>query len=243
MNVGTCQPILEGNYYSCQCPPNYTGYNCEYIINPCERCGNLTGCTVNTPRSRDPNGLYHSNNIDLQVDVQCDCPCGFTGHNCDVAIRPDHCDPDPCLNGGECVPEVNGYRCNCPTNYGGHNCSFEKRCASVPCSLEHTERCVNDFEHDSFVCVCERGWGGELCTSDLDECLESPCNGEPCENLPGSYQCLCSSNKTGQNCENFITDCSQLNCTNDGECVSGAGFVYCNCSSGFTGALCETERE
>ena len=34
----------------------------------------------------------------------------------------DDCDPNPCVNGGSCVDEVNGYRCICRDGYIGDRC-------------------------------------------------------------------------------------------------------------------------
>lgn len=44
----------------------------------------------------------------------------FLGKDCDVDI--DDCASNPCVNGGECVDQVNTYRCICPVGYTGYQC-------------------------------------------------------------------------------------------------------------------------
>ena len=34
----------------------------------------------------------------------------------------DECATSPCLNGGSCTDQVNGYTCNCVDGYDGTNC-------------------------------------------------------------------------------------------------------------------------
>ena len=38
----------------------------------------------------------------------------------------DECDSDPCLNGGTCNDEINGFFCDCPTGYQGITCGESK---------------------------------------------------------------------------------------------------------------------
>eukprot|EP00105_Crassostrea_gigas_P020056 XP_011438739.1 PREDICTED: D-galactoside-specific lectin [Crassostrea gigas] len=40
--------------------------------------------------------------------------------------------------------------------------------------------------------MCAEGWTGSLCTEDIDECSNDPCD-EPsnCVNTPGSFECIC----------------------------------------------------
>ena len=39
----------------------------------------------------------------------------------------DDCDTNPCLNGGTCQDEVNGYTCNCVAGFNGATCNNGKR--------------------------------------------------------------------------------------------------------------------
>ena len=42
----------------------------------------------------------------------------------------DDCDPNPCLNNGECVDGVNSYVCKCPRGFAGPNCEESKELRS-----------------------------------------------------------------------------------------------------------------
>ncbi|TNF33944.1 MAG: hypothetical protein EP329_07735, partial [Deltaproteobacteria bacterium] len=50
----------------------------------------------------------------------CSCASGFDGPHCEIDLDP--CDPDPCLNGGVCSQDVDGYTCACPPGYEGAEC-------------------------------------------------------------------------------------------------------------------------
>ena len=43
--------------------------------------------------------------------------------NCDLA-QVINCTPNPCLNGGTCVPGLMSYTCDCPAGYNGVGCQF-----------------------------------------------------------------------------------------------------------------------
>ena len=44
------------------------------------------------------------------------------------------CASNPCLNGGQCVDEVDSFRCQCASGFNGKRCEVEKNeCSSNPC--------------------------------------------------------------------------------------------------------------
>lgn len=45
---------------------------------------------------------------------------GYTGEECEVEV--DECIPDPCLNNGRCVDQLNGYICICSPGFQGTEC-------------------------------------------------------------------------------------------------------------------------
>ena len=49
----------------------------------------------------------------------------------------DHCEPNPCLNGGKCKQDMTvdeGYTCSCRSGYFGPDCSMKDVCTlEVPC--------------------------------------------------------------------------------------------------------------
>ena len=44
--------------------------------------------------------------------------------HCFFAADINECDSDPCLNGGTCEDQVNGFFCNCTDDYGGSRCNI-----------------------------------------------------------------------------------------------------------------------
>lgn len=47
--------------------------------------------------------------------------CYFlTGRDCHTDI--DDCAGNPCMNGGECVDQVDSFRCICPVGFAGEMC-------------------------------------------------------------------------------------------------------------------------
>lgn len=54
----------------------------------------------------------------------------------------NECESQPCVNGGECIDEVDHYNCSCPSGYEGVNCQTGK---SRP--LENRERRSEEKEN------------------------------------------------------------------------------------------------
>ena len=52
----------------------------------------------------------------------CNCPLGITGIFCETVLN--QCDPNPCENGGTCIPcSYPSYTCQCLPGFTGNNCS------------------------------------------------------------------------------------------------------------------------
>uniref|UniRef100_A0A1I8BSD7 EGF-like domain-containing protein n=1 Tax=Meloidogyne hapla TaxID=6305 RepID=A0A1I8BSD7_MELHA len=102
-------------------------------------------------------------------------------------------------------------------------------------------------------CRCAPGWQGDgrVACMDVDECAsknEKICgpNAE-CQNLPGSYQCVCNpgfvANPNGQGCLD-VDECAESAALNTLEnvcphpntrCLNTIGGFHCECSPGFNG--------
>lgn len=203
-NSGNCTAGRET--YTCSCPTNYTGSDClvEFASSdPCSTnpCQHGSVCVSQLEEGSFANYSY-----------TCECARGFEGEKCELNIN--DCDPNPCLNGGVCQDEIDGYICDCPDQITGRTCAV----------------------------YCPDGRRGEFCELSLQYCSPNPCNnnGTCTENKNAAgYTCSCSPGFTGVTCDAEL-QCDSSLCRNGGTCtsVSSEG-TRCNCKTGFDGEHCE----
>ena len=87
-------------------------------------------------------------------------------------------------------------------------CSLRDGCASNPCHASAT--CYANPSNGSAICACPKGYKGEDCSIDINECFEngSPCeHGGVCVNTEGSFRCDCAVGFSGSRCEININEC------------------------------------
>uniref|UniRef100_A0A183CIP3 EGF-like domain-containing protein n=1 Tax=Globodera pallida TaxID=36090 RepID=A0A183CIP3_GLOPA len=102
-------PVI-GVITTCTCLPNWTGTNCDRLVNKCQHkpCKNGAQCT--------PVGV----NGDF---VRCICPPGFTGRDCGIPFA--NCKNAICPGQNQqCVPLEHGYTCACAPGFDGPNCDL-----------------------------------------------------------------------------------------------------------------------
>lgn len=64
---------------------------------------------------------FHVNFFSLHYNCLCSCITFLTiTFSCFPARQ--YCVPNPCKNGGTCIPQEDGYKCNCLSNYEGNDC-------------------------------------------------------------------------------------------------------------------------
>ena len=147
----------------------------------------------------------------------------------------DICTPNPCLNGGICNDEINGFNCTCVEGFAGETCQFD---ITIECNLViclNGGRCVDNG--NDFICICAPGFTGTVCEVRTSECVDNPClNGGTCREVLNSsnYTCMCLEGYTGHLCETNIDDCIQVDRGN-GTCRDGIKSFSCECLSGYTG--------
>ncbi|CAF1429681.1 unnamed protein product [Adineta steineri] len=232
---GVC---IEGlTSFICSCLPSWTGRLCDTTLD-------LT-CSDNLC---DTGKCFQIN--DPLFPYVCLCEDGEFARSCQktttyLTTTPsiittmnsmsDMCSPlnqDDCLNGGECLPTINGYQCLCMTGFSGNFCEIKtSACASYPCL---NGGICYDLQ-SSYICGCTDGSFRSQClpTTADNSCQDVQCyNGGTCQenstDPSKSSLCLCKNGYTGQFCEIEYFRCrsngrftDQYNCANGKyfECV------------------------
>uniref|UniRef100_A0A668UTF7 Neurocan core protein n=1 Tax=Oreochromis aureus TaxID=47969 RepID=A0A668UTF7_OREAU len=82
-------------------------------------------------------------------------------------VESNPCQTNPCLHGGSCLQEGDGYSCYCPQGFSGESCEIDiDDCQSNPCQNGGT--CIDEI--NSFVCLCLPSYGGATCDKDTEGC-------------------------------------------------------------------------
>lgn len=130
--------------------------------------------------------------LELSGSYECQCHGRFKGLLCEIDTDP--CQSQPCLFGGKCMATGSGdFHCECSEKLSGKRCEYGRYCGANPC--RHGGVCEEGDGKP--LCKC-RGYSGDLCTIEVDECISSPClGGATCVNEVGTYRCVCPANMTG----------------------------------------------
>ena len=218
-------------FYSCTCPLNFGGRNCDTRLNPCDSIPCQAGSTCNY--------------IPETYKFECICQPGKTGKLCQTDIN--ECESSPCLNSGSCLNGLGNYECVCNKFFEGLTCQHEiNMCASHPCQNSGT--C--SFENLVLTCACKPGFYGVHCEFVTDSCNDgfggyvNPCENGACTDMlpPETFICICAEGWTGDYCEVETDECACLPCLNGGQCLDGENIWACYCGgTGFTGMYCETD--
>ncbi|XP_043211560.1 protein shifted-like isoform X3 [Amphibalanus amphitrite] len=148
------------------------------------------------------------------ADGQCQCPLGYMGKYCNMAL----CYPQ-CMNGGTCVKPG---KCECQLGYQGPHCEG---------GICH-ERCLNGgkcIQKDT--CHCKRGYYGPRCQ--YSKCLVPCQNGGRCR---GVNRCRCRSGYSGDHCE--VVARQPCRRCRHGQCVGSR----CECDRGWFGRRCNKRK-
>ena len=124
----------------------------------------------------------------------------------------------------------------CVTGFTGADCLEVDDCVEVNCG---NGRCVDGA--DSSTCTCDQGFTGEMCQTNIDDCVGVNCSGNGrCVDGVDSFTCNCSAGFSGRLCDINIDDCSPNPCGVGGQCEDGIDNFTCSCDPGFTGEVCQT---
>ena len=98
VNGGSCKN-KGGFNYECDCPPGYTGKDCNKEI------------------SKQTLSFYQSVHVSINHIRIISMFCCF--------IIPDECFGNKCRNGGQCIDMLGRYECACLPGYSGEYCETE----------------------------------------------------------------------------------------------------------------------
>lgn len=144
--------------------------------------------------------------------------------------------------GGVYLPFVDNYHAPQKSQFHLHGkphitlgCSSAPVCASGPCLNGAT--CEDLF--NKFSCVCDLGWGGDQCETDVDECESQPCVHGSCKDYLAGFECRCNPGYVGTLCDEDIDECEHHTCEHGATCQDGANGYTCICTEDYRGPLCQ----
>ncbi|CAL1540486.1 unnamed protein product, partial [Lymnaea stagnalis] len=251
---------------------------CQLGIYSCQQtCNNTEGgfrCTCNSGLYLDTDGQSCRATKACISKINCQHECANV-NDTDVCICPkgqklssdslncedvDLCKANVCQEG--CIEIMDNTSIACTCNLGkrlstdktscivceadkyGENCG--KSCS---CEKANTKFC----DKVNGTCICKRGWKGNLCQTDIDECIDdsSSCpEHSHCDNTNGSFKCSCNDGYVPDN--NTIWKCRECSegffgssCLSHCQCgphmtcdnVNGS----CKCLPAWSGDGCETD--
>lgn len=165
----------------------------------------------------------YANIAQVNASFEVRCAENFTGYDCST-LCPDF---QSCAECG--LPDFSGQFCHISSNCSACNGS--------------NVMCVHSA-NGNFLCMCETGFTGEDCETEIDYCIGVTCsdNGH-CQNSMASFSCMCNEGYTGILCEVEVDECESITCSGHGRCVDSLDSFACECDEGFTGMLCESENQ
>lgn len=180
-----------------------------------------------------PTACYQGTYKDQYGNGQCkECPYGsYTSESGSDSVEDCKCYPGFESNGsGECIP--------CPVDY--YSSDYGTPC--LPCRANS-----GTWNNTGMMyCDCKGGYyqneTGDCV--DVNECGEGAIecrNGGTCNNVAGSFECVCLPGWSGDFCERDVNECLYLPCWNNGYCSNTPGSFFCTCPPGWTGTHCELD--
>ncbi|XP_023666191.1 protein kinase C-binding protein NELL2a-like [Paramormyrops kingsleyae] len=168
----------------------------------------------------------------------CVCLAGYVRIDDYSCTEHDECQSGShsCDENALCFNTVGGHSCSCKPGYTGNGTICKALCDG---RCENGGTCVS-----SNTCVCQQGFTGKSCETDIDECSDGfvECDSRAtCVNLPGWYHCECRDgyhdngmfSPNGDSCQD-IDECrtGRNTCANDTVCFNLEGGYDCRCPHG-----------
>lgn len=183
--------------------------------------------------------------------------CGMAANTIQCYCGPAQCQPaatfppqprnpcllNPCLNGGQCISQGDGFICSCPSTFAGNRCEAPANTPCQPNPCLYGGICTP--QGNTFVCQCPPNYTGRCCeilaipTTLFNPCAQAACqNGARCVPAGTSFLCQCPSGFYGARCEtrNY---CMPNPCANNGLCTQTTTGYLCSCSYPYSGTNCQ----
>ncbi|KAI9555102.1 hypothetical protein GHT06_017617 [Daphnia sinensis] len=144
-NGGLCIDLIGS--YQCACPHGFTGRNCETAL---ERCDDKH-CSYQ--------GICWLDGDDGQTS--CYCRPDFHGVHCENQYNECLLPGTKCLNGGQCIDQVDGYSCSCPPLWTGPRCQSPNNQIG---NEQHEQQETTTSTTTSITVVTSQQWTGTTMT-------------------------------------------------------------------------------
>ncbi|CAH1256478.1 NOTCH2 [Branchiostoma lanceolatum] len=206
---GTCLDHVDA--YSCVCPKDSTGKNCE-TASLAGECYQFSSAALSHQDATQACSAMGSHLVDLNDDQQqsflAEKIAASAGGSIWLATKAA---PVAFFNS-------NGSPFSGPMQWSASE-------PAAPCDL-----CVLLDSSDNFLaktapCSEQRNY---VCQSDIDECASGPCqNGGSCHDGVNSYSCSCLTGFHGDHCESDMDWCSQAQCPQGWNCQDYTFYFQC----------------
>ncbi|XP_068684959.1 protein kinase C-binding protein NELL2-like [Montipora foliosa] len=185
LNNGKCLLGYTDKKYVCECPPGFTGENCENDVNECST--RIHDCNENATCANTAGNF------------NCTCKTGFTGDGRSCSDV-DECNTGShdCNENATCTNTAGNFNCTCKAGFtgDGRSCADVDECSTGSHDCNENATCTNTA--GNFNCTCKPGFTGDgRSCSDVDECntgIHDCYENATCANTAGNFNCTC---KTG----------------------------------------------
>lgn len=208
---------LDNGLFECTCAPGFTGLTCDIALES----------TVKSKNVCSDNPCLNQGSCEArELGFFCKCNKPWTGDRCEKVWE------NPCTEKNLRSSDISQFKdpwneenyilCtdinifhSMPCSKGTYFNEDYGHCVRVGyfppvCPRNHCKNeasCIMD-ENDEFKCVCKKGFSGEFCETNINECEteggNAACAGGKCVDQLNGFFCQCQNGLVGLNCVNTI---------------------------------------